>query len=482
MKKSLAREAGEGLAWTGAAKTFAQLVGVGVTLALVRLLTPADFGLLGMVVVLTGFLSVFGEMGFATALVQREVLTESHRSSVFWLNVASGLLLGGLLAASAPLVAAFYRDERLVWLVRIIAIDFALAPLAMVQHALLTRELKFRSLALAESVGVLVSNAIALGMALAGYGVWSLVGKLIASTLATALPLWLLSPWRPGMFFDRAAIRELWSFSGNLMGVNVINYWARQIDDLLIGRVLGARPLGLYSRAYATMMMPVNEVGGVISRVMFPTFSKIKDDPARARAMYLRIIAVIGFITFPVMLGLAALAEPFIVVLYGDQWVGATRVLQITSAVGASQAIAATTGFIYTSQGRTDVMLRWSLFAGAVIIAGIGVGIYYGSIESVAAGYAVATVVVLSYPRYAIAGRLIGMTPADVFRATRGALACAVVAAAGAWALGVAVRLPPGTDLALRSLVVLGVYLVLARAFRVRGWVEALATVKTRLE
>jgi O-antigen/teichoic acid export membrane protein len=480
---SLGRAAGEGLAWTTAARGFSQLVGVAVTLTLARLLTPEDFGLVAMIAVLTGFLGVVGDMGLAEALVQRPELDERHRSSVFWLNVLLGLALAGALAASAPYVARFYGDQRLVWLVRVLAIDFAIAPLQMVQHAILLRELRFRELALAESIAVVVSGLIALAMALAGYGVWALIAKLLAATVSVIGAFWLLSSWRPRLVLDRAAIRDLWGFSSHLLGFSTIAYWARQVDDLLIGRVLGPAWLGLYGRAYATMNMPVTEIGSVLTRVMFPTFSKLQHDRSETKTLYLRVVAVLGFVTFPVMLGMGVLADRFILVLYGEQWLEATSVLQIYCVVGCSIAIGSTTNWLYKAQGRTDLMFRWGLCAAALTIASIVLGIWLGSIESVALCYGVMHVVILAYPRYAIPGRLIGMSPAEVLRATRGALAAALGMAGLVWALGLVLgpRLSAGLDLLVRTLLGAVSYLVLARVFRVRGYAQALSAVRGRL-
>jgi O-antigen/teichoic acid export membrane protein len=480
---SLGRAAGEGLAWTTAARSFSQLVGVGVTLVLARLLSPEDFGLVAMIAVITGFLAVVGQMGFADALVQRAELEERHRSSVFWLNVLVGLALAAALVASAPYIASFYSDQRLVWLVRVLAVEFAIAPLQMVQHAILLREMRFRELALAESIAVLASSAMALAMAFAGYGVWALVAKSIASTSAVIGTLWLVSSWRPRLSFERKAIRELWRYSANLLGSSTLAYWAMQVDDLLIGRVLGPAPLGLYGRAYSTMMMPVSEVGSVLTRVMFPTFSKLQHDRRESKALYLRLVSALGFVTFPVMFGLGVLADRFILVLYGDQWLGATSVLRIYCVVGCSIAIGSTTVWLYKAQGRTDLMLRWGLLAATVTIASIGVGIWLGSIETVALCYGLAHVVILAYPRYAIPGRLIGMSPGEVLGASRGALAAAAGMAGLIWALGLllAPRLSVGVDLLIRTALGAVAYLALSRLFRVRGYHELLGLVRGQL-
>jgi PST family polysaccharide transporter len=469
---SLAREASEGLAWTGAAKSFAQIVGVVVTLALARLLTPEDFGLIAMVAVITGFLSVVGDMGFSASLIQKKELEERHRSSVFWLSVCLGVAIAGSLALGAGWIATVYRDPRLAPLIQVLGLGFVIGPLGGVQSAMLSRELRFRSLALADAVSALAGSAVALTLSLFGYGVWALCAQSLATTAALAAMNVVLYRWRPRFSFESKAISELSRFSANLFGHSLIVFWSGKFDDFLIGRMLGARPLGLYSRAYSTMMMPVTEIGGVLSRVMFPAFSQATEDKAELRRTYLDIVATIGFLTFPVMFVLAVLSKPFISLLFGPQWLGASTVLSIYSVVGASQAIASTTTWLYTSQGRTDLLFRWSLAAGVSIILAIAIGVWLGSIETVAICYAFTSVVVLSYPRILFAGRLIGLTVGDVFRAIRGALGCALLAAGVIAALGLFTtsRLGDAPDFVLRVGIALVAYMFLVRVAGAHGY------------
>lgn len=489
---SLAGEAGKGLAWTGAAKSFAQIVGAIVTLALARLLTPADFGLIAMVAVVTGFLTVLGDFGFSAALIQHKELEERHRSSVFWLGLGVGIAITTLLVVVAPLLSELYRDTRITWIVRFLALGFVVTPLGAVPSALLSREMKFRSLALAETVGVLLGSGFALVLSLFGYGVWALCAQSLASGVGFSLMAILLSGWRPRLSFERRAVVELGRFSANLFGHSMITYWSGKVDDFLIGRSFGAQPLGLYSRAYSTMMMPVTEIGSVLSRVMFPTFSRSEGTPSgitkrvnpeELARMYLKIVASIGFLTFPVMFALAVLSKPFIALLFGPQWLGAANVLSIYSFVAASQAIATTTTWLYTSQGRTDLLFRWSLGAGILVIASIVLGVRLGSIEAVATCYAATSVLLLSYPRIALAGRLIGLTFGDVFRAIRGVLACALTSAGAIWALGFVTvpRLSLPSDFVLRSSVVLVSYLVLVRVTNANGYAVFRAALRTAI-
>jgi PST family polysaccharide transporter len=471
---SLLRQTLTGIAWTSVARAVGQVGSFVVTLLLARLLEPSDFGLIGMALVLSGFLALMGELGLGAALVQRADLDERHRSSAFWLSVGTGLLFALLLALSAPAIAAFYREPRLVPVIRMLSIDFVIAPLRSVQSALLSRNMAFRALAAVEITGVIASSVFAVVLALRGYGVWALVARTLASSSFQTLVLWSLSRWRPSFSVDRRALGELWKFSSHLLGFALLNYWARKADDLLIGRVLGPGPLGLYSRAYGTMMMPLTEISSVFGKVMFPVLSRIQDDRARIKALYLRAVCSISMVTFPLMLVLLVAAEPLVLVLYGEKWRGMIPTLEIYCVVGAFQSIGTTVGWIYQSQGRTDLMLRWGIVASSLIVAAIGFGVYLGSIESVAIAYALVNLVVLSYPLFSVPGRLIGLVPTEVARAVRGSLGCALFGAGLAWLAGrYAGPYLPHSGLALLELALgLGGALASARIFDVQAYRE----------
>ncbi len=479
---SLSAEAGRGVAWTTAGKTVAQFVGVAVSLVLARLLTPEDFGLLGMVVVLVGFLAVLGDLGLTAALIQREDLQERHRSSVFWLMCAVGLSLAGLLVLAAPYVAAFYKEQRLTTLVRVLAIDFALSPFIAVQHAVLSRRMAFKAIAVAETVSVVVGGGVALTLALLQYGVWALVAKALASSAALLLTFWIASDWRPRFAFERGAISDLFRFSSNLLGHNIVGYWAHQTDDLLIGRRLGASPLGLYTRGYSTVMMPVREVGAVLGRVMFPTLSKMQSEPQEMKRLYLRVVGATALLTFPAMALLFVVAEPLTLVLFGDQWLGIVMVLRIYAVVSAFQAVASTVNWIYKACGRTDLMFRWGIVSSIVTVVAIVIGARFGSIEAIALSYGIALVVVLSYPHFAIPGRLIGLSPLEVGRTVVGIAAAALLTGGFTYGLGlVTSSLAKGIDLAIRMSVAGVVYLTCLKLLRVPVYLELRAMARQRL-
>jgi O-antigen/teichoic acid export membrane protein len=479
---SLLKQTLAGIAWTSVSRAVAQLASFGLTLLLARMLTPADFGLLGMAVVLSGFLALLGELGLGAALVQRADLDERHRSSAFWLSVGSGFVLALALALLAPAIAAFYREPRVMPVVQVLALDFVLAPLRSVQSALLSRAMAFRALAAVEIAGVLISSAVAAGLALKGYGVWALVARQLCSSGVQTLALWVLSRWRPSFTVDRHALKELWRFSSHLLGFGVLNYWARKADDLMIGRVLGTGPLGLYSRAYGTMMLPLTEITGVFGKVMFPLLSRIQNDKARTKLIYLRALSAISMVTFPLMLVLLVASEPLVLVMYGEKWRGMIPTLQIYCVVGAFQSIGTTVGWIYQSQGRTDWMLRWGIVASPMIVLALGIGVSFGSIESVAIAYAIVNLVVLSYPLFGVPGRLIDMRVGEVARAVSGSFGCALVGAGVAWLIGwqLALHLPLPLLLLLEIGAGLGGSLLVARLLDVAAYREVTALLASR--
>jgi PST family polysaccharide transporter len=284
----------------------------------------------------------------------------------------------------------------------------------------------FRKLAVIETITMAIAGAFAIALALIGYGVWSLAWQMIVTTIIGVVLFWFLTDWRPRFQFDKNAVKELLGFSGNLLGFSVFNYWARNIDNLLVGKFIGTAGLGIYSKAYGLMLMPLSQISSTLGRVMFPSLSRSQDDKELTKRIYLKTIGAIALVTMPMMTGLFVIADSFVLALLGPKWKDVIPVLRILCLVGITQSIGTTVGWIYSSQGRTDLMLRWGMVAGTIGIIGFVIGIWIGSIIAVAYSYAIANIVLL-YHNFAIPGKLINMTFSEVLRSVFAKLACALL-------------------------------------------------------
>ena len=479
-RTQLKEQAVTGVLWSSGASIAQQILNFAVTVVLARLLLPSEFGLVATIAIFTGFVSLFVDFGLSAALIQREQLTERHRSSAFWMNLAVGLLLGGTVAALAPALAWFFKAPALVDLTLVLSLNFVVGSLGIVQSALLQRSMDFRRLGAAGILATVVGGAAAVALAFAGYGVWSLIVQVVVSTAFRTALLWVWSDWRPKRLVDREAIHELWRYSSNLAGYNAVNYWARNADNFLIGKFVGAAGLGIYSRAYNLMLLPIQQISTVTARVMFPALARIQSDTERVKRAYLRAVGVIALLSFPVMTGMFVVAKPFIVTLYGQRWAGVVPVLQILCVAGLMQPVAATAGWLYQSQGRTDWLFRWGLVASGTMVCSFGAGIAWG-VKGVAIAYTVAIYAVL-YLTFSIPGRLIGMRVREVFDAVKGALASAVGMAAIVWGVGRALPAgwPPSAHLFFQFGVGVIAYCALIRLFVFQPYLELRELVRRR--
>jgi len=267
------------------------------------------------------------------------------------------------------------------------------------------------------------------------------------------------------------------------MGFNVLNYWVRNGDDMLIGRYLGGASLGIYARAYSLMMLPVDHVYGVLAAVMFPALSRVQDDTKRTKRIYLHSLAMIALVTFPMMIGMLVVAESFVLAIYGPKWQGMIPILRIFCMVGMLQSIGTTVGWIYQSQGRTDWMFRWGLGSGPLVIGSIVIGILVGTVEAVAISYAIAGIILL-YPLFAIPGKLIDMTFGNVVGAVAPTLGSAAAMGFLVWIVGL--LLPKEwsywANLAVQVPIGIGVYGALVHFLRLPAYRQAKDIIREQLQ
>ncbi len=378
----------EGLTWSALAQAGKQVCQFVITTILVRILAPQEFGLIAMANVFIGFATLFSEMGIGNALVQRKEIREEHLSSAFWLNMALGAFFMFFSFLVSPGIARFYHRPELVPIVNVLSLNFVVSAAAVVQQSLLMRSMDFRSLMIRDIAAAVLSGTLGIVFALRGHGVWSLVFQMLAWAVFNNVFLWSASSWRPHLLFSKKAMGDLMGFSLNMTGFQIVNYFARNVDQLLIGRFLGAQPLGYYAMAYKLMLFPLQNFSWVITRVMFPAFSRIQKELPRVAENYAKMLRYVSLVTFPLMMFFFVVAPDLIFLLWGERWEETIRIVRVLCFCGMIQSIVTVGGSVYLSQGRADVQFRMSLPNVALTTLSILVGLQWG-IFGVAVAYTV---------------------------------------------------------------------------------------------
>lgn len=485
MKRSdLKQKVLQGSAWTLLANISSQALSFLVTVVLARLLTPGDFGVVAISAVFTGVITLFQDVGMGAALIQRKDIDEDYLSTSFSVSLIAGVILACMLAGASPLIAWFYGEAVLRDILLVSSIGFLLSPFTSIHTSILSKGLEFKKVALITLATQGASGVISVTMALLGYGVWSMVlGKILSQPLLIPV-VWTVVKWRPKPRIVMKCFRDLFGFSSHLLAFNLMNFFARNLDNLIIGKYLGAQALGYYSVAYNLMLKPLQLISWSVGKVLFPVFSSIQDDPEQTRAVYLKIVRSISLLTFPMMTGLFMVAEEFILTVYGENWRPAILPLKLLCVVGAVQSIGTTGGVIFNSQGRSDLTLKVGFISASVIVIGFIIGIRWGLLGLITA-YIAASLPVFFLGQVYV-NRLIGLSMGSLFSALAPAAFCSSLMVAVLTALRLLNGASLGLDVAtvLVVLVAIGVasyVLFAAKVFKVQEVNEALQMVKRKL-
>ena len=409
------------------------LVRVGSLMVLARLLGPKDFGLVGMVTAFTGVLSLFRDFGLSSAAVQRATVTEEQMSTLFWINMLAGVLLGGLSLALAPAIAAFYHEPRLAGVTTVLAVGF-LFNAAGVQHlVLLQRQMRFTVLAVIGVVSLVVGSAIAIGGARAGYGYWALVAMTVTLPLTTTIGCWLATGWVPGMPQRKSGIRSMLHFGGTVTLNSLVVYVASNFEKVLLGRFWGVNAIGLYGRAYQLINIPTDNLNSAAGEVGFAVLSRLQHDPVRLRRYFLKGYSLILALTLPITITCALFADDVIVVFLGSKWRDAAPIFRLLAPTILIFAIANPLSWLLSSLGLVARLLKMGLVIAPVMVASYILGLPYGP-KGVAIAYsAVMTLWLVPLVMWALRGTVV--SPLDILTAVSRPLASSIAAAALAFAV-----------------------------------------------
>jgi PST family polysaccharide transporter len=364
------------------------------TVILARLLSPNDYGVMAMVVAVTSFAGLFRDLGLSAAAIQKHTLTNAQQSNLFWMNVALGGILTIALALASPLVVWFYHKPEVLWVTVALSANFLIGSMATQSGALLVRQMRFGRQAAANIGGALAGLLVSVTLALKGFSYWSLVWGQLASGLTTTCLLFFLSPFRPGLPSRGTGLKEMLKFGAHLTAFDFVNYFHRNLDNILIGRYWGAGPLGLYSRAYSLLMFPITNLRGPINAVAFPAMSRLQNQPEAFRTYYLRVTSLLALISMPLTAFLFVESKPVVELLLGRQWVGVVPIFSCLAVAAFIQPVSGFAGSLMMSLGQGRRYLQCGTFNTITYVAGFIIGLPWGPV-GVALAYAIVNYVFL---------------------------------------------------------------------------------------
>ena len=342
-----------------------------VMLILARLLSPAEFGILGMLSLFIALGGSIVDSGFGSALIQRKEITEADKSSVFFFNAAMGALMALMIASAAPWIASFYREPILLPLTRWMALNLFIGSFGVVQVALMTRNLDFKTPFKAGLMAMIVSGALAVWMAWKGYGVWSLAAQSVMFTTVSTGLIWGLCSWKPRLQFSIRSLRSLFGFGSGMLVSGLLNTFFDRIQLAVIGKAFSAAALGFYTRAFSTQQFPVSLLSAVINRVTFPVFSQLSHNPDSLRPAVRRTQVSIMVLTLPMMFGLAVVAKSLVLVLFGQKWLPCVPYLRVLSVAGALWPLHVMNLDVVKAAGRSDLFLRLEIIKKVLVGMGL---------------------------------------------------------------------------------------------------------------
>lgn len=344
---------------------------IGIILA--RLLLPDQFGLIGMLTIFLAVAQTFLDSGFGAALIQRQDITEKDTSSIFYFNLLVGVFAAGSLCIIAPGVADFYNQPVLTPLLRLMSLLLVINAFGLVQNILLVKAIDFKTQTKVSLIASVISGIIGVAMAYRGYGVWSLAAQQLSSASFRVILLWMFNSWRPVLLFSLQSLRELFAFGSKLLASSLLNTIFDNIYLIVIGKLFSPADLGYFTRANNIQHLPSQTLSGMVGRVTFPVFSTIQDDPVRIKRGMKKALTVLVLGNFPMMIGLAVVAQPLVLVLLTEKWLPCVPYLQLLCLVGLMLPLHLVNLNVLQAMGRSDLFLRLEIIKKALVVLNIAI-------------------------------------------------------------------------------------------------------------
>jgi teichuronic acid exporter len=389
---SLKQKTISGLLWSFMDSFASQGVQFIAGIVLARILSPREFGLIGMLAIFIGISQSFIDSGFTSALIRKKDCSSEDYSTVFYFNIIVSIIFFVLLLLFSGAISSFFKEPQLKSLIQVLGTGLLFNSLASIQRTILTKELNFKLLMRISVIASIASGILAITMAYFGFGVWSLVALTLGRFAFTSFLLWIWSLWRPLWIFSKKSFYELFSYGSKILLSGLIDTIYRNVYYLVIGKFFSVIELGYYTRADQFQALPSQNLNGVISRVSYPVLSNIQNDKEQLKAAYKKLIKSTMLITFVLMMGLAAVAKPMVLTLIGEKWLPSVVYLQMLCFVGMFYPLHALNLNMLQVQGRSDLFLRLEIIKKALAIPTIIIGVIWG-IKIMIAGMMVNTLI-----------------------------------------------------------------------------------------
>ncbi|MDX8339302.1 lipopolysaccharide biosynthesis protein [Draconibacterium sp. IB214405] len=439
---------------------------VGITLA--RILSPREFGLIGMITIFIAVSYTFVNGGFTQALIRKKNCTDTDYSTVFYFNLLISIVFFILLYIFSPAISSFFKEPELMLILQVLGSLLMIDALGLIQRTILIKNINFKLQAKISLISSLCSGVIAIVMAYKGFGIWSLVAQRISRQLIKTLLLWTWNRWIPALQFSKESFKELFGFGSKLLVSGLIDTIYQQIYLLVIGKFFSAQELGYYTRADQFKNLPSQNLNGIINQVTYPVLSSIQDDIPRLRNSYKKLIRSTMFITFVLMLGMAAIAEPMIITLIGEKWRSSILLLQMLSCVGMFYPLQALNLNMLKVQGRSDLFLKLEIIKKLLAIPTIIVGIFWG-IKIMIVGMFVNTLIAYYLNSY-WSGRMIGYSILEQLRDIIPSFLLAMAMAITVYYIGTFVRLRPIWTLIIQILTGATFTIIISEIIKMRDY------------
>jgi len=450
-----------------------------VTIVLARILLPEEFGLIVLVTIFIAIAGVFVQSGFNTALIQKKNVDDVDFSSVFYLSLIVASLLYIFLFFTAPVVANFFEQPELLPVLRVLSIVLFFAAVNSIQIAVVARKMQFKKLFFSSLGAIIISGTVGLGMAYAGFGVWALVGQQLTNQVMVLVILWFTVKWRPKLVFSLERINNLFSFGWKLLVSGLIDTLYTNLQSLFIGKMFSPAILGFYNRGEQFPSLIVSNIDGSIQSVMLPTLSSHQEDRQRVKEIVRRSIVTSSFIVFPMMVGMAVIAEPLVKILLTEKWLPAVPFLQIFCASYALWPIHTANLQAINALGRSDIFLKLEIIKKIFGFIILGVSIPFG-VYAMAIGVLVTGIIatfINAYPNLKLIDYSFKEQWKDIIPSLLISLLMGIVVFSIQW-----FGIPPALTLLLQVFVGVFLYVGLARAFRLECFTYLLTTGKEILK